>query len=38
MKGRMLLLPFAAGFVVVVVLLVRVTARLIGLRQSLGFP
>lgn len=38
MKARRLLLPLAAGFVVVVVLLIRVTAPLVGLRQSLEFP
>jgi hypothetical protein len=38
LKVRWLLLPIAAGFVIVVVLLVRVTAPLVGLHQSLEFP
>jgi hypothetical protein len=38
MRARRLILPLAVGFVVVVVLLIRVTAPLVGLRQSLGFP
>lgn len=38
LAARSLLLPLAAGFVIVVVVLVRLVAPLVGLRQSLEFP